>query len=113
MIATLLKVLCECVMCAIFQCDNLSAVLIAEGSLQNVSDSYVLNKEINGVECTMCIYVGDLIDVIEEVKKHLSDRFSDTHVSPRSNTSESSRDSRLKSVKSRRLCSGYARRVQA
>ena len=70
----------------IFQYDNLSAVLIAEGSVQNVRERYVLNKVINGVECTMCIYVSGLLftcvdnDVIEEVRKHLFDRFLDTHV---------------------------------
>ena len=86
MIVTLLKVLCECVECAIFQFGNLSAVLTSKGSVQNARDRYALNKVINGVECTMCIYVSGLmftcvdVDVIEEVRKHLSDVFSDTHV---------------------------------
>jgi (2Fe-2S) ferredoxin len=61
-------------------------VLTSKGSVQIARDRYVLNKVINAVECTMCIYVGGLmftsvdVDVIEEVHKHLSGWFSDTHV---------------------------------
>jgi hypothetical protein len=86
MVVLLLKALYGCVESAKLWYDRLAAVLRAEGFTQNARDRCVFNKLVDGVQCTVCIYVDDLmitcadINIIEDVLQQLSKSFQDITV---------------------------------
>ena len=41
--------------------DDISGALIAEGFVQNAENRCMFTKDIDGVQCTICLYVDDLM----------------------------------------------------
>ena len=86
MIVKLTKALYGCVESARLWYNHLTSNLIADGYMQNPIDLCVFNKTENGVQCTVCVHVDDLLftcvdeSIIENTVKHLIHVYKDVTV---------------------------------
>ena len=66
MIVRLDKALYGCIQSAKLWYDRLTAVLRAMGFEHNQNDPCIMNKMVNGKQCTLCIYVDDILTLCED-----------------------------------------------
>jgi hypothetical protein len=82
-VVSLNKALYGCVESAKLWYNLISSVLIASGFSSNPLDSCIFNKDFNGDQCTVVIYVDDLfitcrnIDALDEIESLLKDNFKE------------------------------------
>ena len=83
MIVRLRKALYGCIESAKLWYQLLSETLIEFGFQQNTCDKCVFNKDINGVQCTIVVYVDDLFisckcqQTIDDVYGHIKEKFKE------------------------------------
>ena len=86
MIVRLTKALYGCVESARLWYNHLHRELVADGYVQNPIDICVFNKTVNGVQCTVCVHVDDLLftsideSIIEGTLQHLISVYKDVTV---------------------------------
>ena len=67
-VVTLVKALYGCVESARLWYDNISSLLKSNGFIQNARERCVFNKDVEGVQVTVCIYVDDLFITCKDIK---------------------------------------------